>query len=326
MVRDRVPVSDTPIRVGRALDNELILEDPYADGVHARIARDAVGRVVIEDLGSLNGLATADGARHPSIEARHDTRVRIGRTHLRFRDPSVPVEPALRDEGPVAGRLVVASVPDGPGWRQHAPLLDRTEGRAGIVAGGIALVALTSWLASYEGSTGSAVLGAVVAFLVLGSMWAGAWAVASRVAVGRFHFLGHFAVLTVVTAAAILYAEFAGWAAFLLPDSGFLALLGTVFLLALLAWWIARHLALSSKLSPRRRWTAGVTVSALLGFTVAMFAWIGMDTFTDVPVFDGTIKPLPSAWVPAMSPERFDDVVADLQADVDGHMEGGEDL
>jgi pSer/pThr/pTyr-binding forkhead associated (FHA) protein len=44
-----------PATVGRALDNELVFDDPSLSRKHARITREGPGRLAVEDLGSSNG-------------------------------------------------------------------------------------------------------------------------------------------------------------------------------------------------------------------------------------------------------------------------------
>jgi pSer/pThr/pTyr-binding forkhead associated (FHA) protein len=45
----------TPCTVGRALDNEIVFDDPSLSRKHARLSREGPGRIVLEDLGSSNG-------------------------------------------------------------------------------------------------------------------------------------------------------------------------------------------------------------------------------------------------------------------------------
>jgi pSer/pThr/pTyr-binding forkhead associated (FHA) protein len=44
-----------PCTVGRALDNEIVFDDPSLSRKHARVAREGMGRISVEDLGSSNG-------------------------------------------------------------------------------------------------------------------------------------------------------------------------------------------------------------------------------------------------------------------------------
>jgi hypothetical protein len=102
-VRSRTRLDALPLVLGRGLDNDLVLDDPYVDPRHARIAADETGGLVLEDLGSLNGLVAGDGlGRTHRLPLRPRLEVRVGRTTLRFRDSAEPVPAALPDVSPLA--------------------------------------------------------------------------------------------------------------------------------------------------------------------------------------------------------------------------------
>ena len=52
----RLRVETLPLTIGRDLGNDVQLDDPYVCPQHARIVRDPDGRLVVEDLSSVNGL------------------------------------------------------------------------------------------------------------------------------------------------------------------------------------------------------------------------------------------------------------------------------
>jgi hypothetical protein len=84
---------DPEITVGRAFDNDVILEDPYVSPHHLRLTKTSDGWQV-DDLESLNGLrrdVSAGGAG----PLRSGESVRIGNTVLRVYDESHPVDAAL---------------------------------------------------------------------------------------------------------------------------------------------------------------------------------------------------------------------------------------
>ncbi|HEV2148502.1 MAG TPA: FHA domain-containing protein, partial [Longimicrobiaceae bacterium] len=69
--RTRLRLGSLPLTVGRGPGNDLILDDPYVDGRHARIGPDEAGVLVVEDLGSVNGLVTPGRpGRAARVEAR----------------------------------------------------------------------------------------------------------------------------------------------------------------------------------------------------------------------------------------------------------------
>ena len=56
-------VPDRTVRVGRASDNDVVLDDPSVSAHHARVLLDRFGHGVVEDLGSTNGVAVGNLAR-----------------------------------------------------------------------------------------------------------------------------------------------------------------------------------------------------------------------------------------------------------------------
>lgn len=302
--RTRLIVDALPLGVGRALDNDLILDDPYVDAHHARIARDAEGNVILEDLGSVNGLSLAgSGERLPRVPARPGTRLRLGRTTLRFRDTAEPVPPALPDGAgqPAVGRKWLAT----------------GRGQAAVIAAAVGMAALYAWLGSYERSGGTDALAGALAILVMGAMWAGAWAAVGRVVAHRFAFTAHLAVLSAALIAAMAFFTADAWVTFLFPENPLSVPIGTVFMLAWLSVLLVAHLALASNLPRRSRWRAGIGTGAIFGLLVLVFGFIGDDGFTDVPSFPGVLKPLPVAFLPTMTPEELVEDLDGLREELD---------
>ena len=85
-----------PIRVGRAYDNDFILDDEYAAAHHAVIEAGPDGALVMRDLGTLNGL-NHNRRRLQQLTLTGDTVVRMGHTSLRVRAADFPVPAELRD-------------------------------------------------------------------------------------------------------------------------------------------------------------------------------------------------------------------------------------
>jgi len=93
-VTARVPVEGDEARIGRAFDNDVVVDDPHVAPHHVRIRRGEDGELVAEDLGTLNGLLPEHGARRvPTLALAKAPGFRIGRTTLRVRDARHPVAP-----------------------------------------------------------------------------------------------------------------------------------------------------------------------------------------------------------------------------------------
>jgi hypothetical protein len=311
-VRARHRLDALPLTVGRGLGNDVILDDPYVDARHARIALDDAGALSIEDLGSVNGLvANGEGRQHERVALQPGAEVRVGRTVLRVRDPDEPVPAALVDV-PAPGPAT-RSAPLGARLRW----LETTPGRLLIAGAATAAVAAYSWSDSVMASAASDVVAGTLAFAIMAAIWAGIWAIASRVSVHRFHFVGHFAVISAIAVAGLGWTILDEWLSFYFPDSTLVVvvstLLGCVLMTVLVAW----HLALSSTMPGRRRWRAGVIVTSALLAIGTLLAITGDDSFTDIPSFSGVVKPVSPGWVPTATVEDFGGVMRDLKDDVD---------
>ena len=304
-VRARHGIDTATVSVGRGWDHDVVLDDPYVDVRHARIAFDEAGAPVIDDLGSVNGLVGPDRTRASRIALRPGTVVRVGRTRLRFQDTDAPLPPALADPHLLTGRFRLPAW-TGTVWAQ-----------LGVLGVAAAMVAWTTWLGTYRDDSATATMGGVLAFLAIVTPWAGIWAIASRIVVQRFRFLAHVAVASLVTVAGIVYARAGAWGTFVFPDSPLADPLSVTLALLIVAALIAFHLALASHLPARRRWGAGVATAAVIFAIGLAFTLADDDAFTDVPEFAGVLRPLPVGLLPTGTAQDFGAVAEDLRREVD---------
>jgi putative peptide zinc metalloprotease protein len=90
-------------RIGRLMDNDIVIFDELASRHHAVISRDAEGHYLAEDLHSTNG-TSLNGERLTSpVSIKSGDELRIGRTTIRFEestvlDPSLASTPLRPDE------------------------------------------------------------------------------------------------------------------------------------------------------------------------------------------------------------------------------------
>ena len=306
-VRVRRRLDAGPVTLGRGYDNDIVLDDAYADARHARIVSDETGALVIEDLGSVNALFRPGpgGARQTRVVVHPDLEVRVGRTRLRFRDSDAPLPPALPDLPTSAGRM------PRPRW------VGTWWGQLGVTVVATAALGWIAWLGNYTASPGSEVASTTLGILLIAALWAGIWAVASRIVVQRFRFLGHLAVVSAMTLGGFVLVAADEWVTFLFPDSAWKNLLAGVAGFFMIATLVAGHLALSSTMPRHRRWTAGFVTCAVLFAIGAVFTLVEDQSFSDVPAFSATLKPFPARWLPTATVEEFGLVEDDLKGQVD---------
>jgi Inner membrane component of T3SS, cytoplasmic domain len=245
-VAARFRIVGTEARIGRAYTNDVIVDDPYVAPEHLRLFRDEAGGLVVEDMGTANGVHL-DGSKQRLARVMVDGRqpIRIGQTYLRIREGSFAVEPE---------RI-------GRAERHALPLA-----LAAILS--VALVAIDevrTWLnqtSEVQPTTYLApVLGVVIAVLA----WAGMWALLSRIFSGRSFFLRHLLITLAGGFVISLYNEIAQFSAYALSWTAPLTYsFGPIWLIIAVMCFL--HL---TKIGPPRPWLKGSIVAALLVLAVA---------------------------------------------------------
>jgi pSer/pThr/pTyr-binding forkhead associated (FHA) protein len=164
-VRERIEAPEA--HIGRAFDNDVVIDDVHVAPHHLRIYRGEDGELVAEDLGTLNGLFPEHGAKPVStLSLAKEPGIRIGRTTLRVHDSAHPV---------AAERLLTPP-------RAHA----RWASGLGISLL-FALLAL-QWLNLTAEPSASQMLLPLLGFVTILALWTSLWAMLSRVFFGQARF------------------------------------------------------------------------------------------------------------------------------------------
>jgi hypothetical protein len=164
---------DEDARIGRAYDNDVVLDDPYVAPHHLRLVRDDAGALFAEDLGSVNGLYAADSDDRQARVALDGLRIlRVGRTLLRIRSPGFEVAPER-----AAGKVVRV-------W----PAI------VGLACSVVVLAALTLWLNETRESQPSRYILPLLAVVMAVLVWTTGWAVLSRIFTGVAQFDRHLLI------------------------------------------------------------------------------------------------------------------------------------
>ena len=170
----RTKVTHLPIRIGRAYDNDIILDDPHTAAHHAQIELNQLDELIISDKGSYNGITLAN-TREQFFVVDGDHIYRLGRTRLRIR---------------TADYQVAAEVTDSTNHRWEGLLPALT---------GLSLVVITSllsiWLADLNQGTLSKYLLELVSIVGFAIGWSGVWALFSKLLSGHARFGRHLFIV-----------------------------------------------------------------------------------------------------------------------------------
>jgi hypothetical protein len=244
-VAHRVPVTRWPVSVGRALDCDVVLDDPHAAPRHAVIEDAAAGGRPLLRVGDtrngvrLGGRLLAAGASAPLPAG---AAWQVGRSSLRLRlvDDPLPAE---------------------------LPLAAPSPARARVLAAGLLLLLLwlaaTHWLESDPDDPLGDYLPVLVTTPMMLFGWCFVWALGSKVFVRHFDFPSHLRLALSVLLAALVLGALLPMAAF---ATSWVALVraGELLTLALGCGLVFGHLALILP-SRRRALAAGFATMFVVG-------------------------------------------------------------
>jgi len=170
-----VDVRHWPLTLGRALDNDVVIDDPHVAAFHAQLLQGDDGTVRLLPLQTLNGVRI-DGQRASTQTALPPggAELQIGSTRLRLR---------------LAGEVLAPELPLAPGGGTGllTPLL--------LAAAVLALLLAEHWISLDPGADYSAWLPTALGLPVALAAWCGLWALMSKLFQHRFDFGGHLRIV-----------------------------------------------------------------------------------------------------------------------------------
>ncbi len=294
----RHAVARLPATIGRAYDNDVILDDQYAAPHHLRLERGESGELVLIDLDSRNGLFALDPTtRIVRATARPDARFRVGHTQLRIRPRSYAV-PAERKDA--------AHTP----WHRKPLVL------AGLYLAAVACVLLYRFTSTIE-HIEPPKLAMPAVWVTLGvCVWASAWAFVGKALAARGNFVAHVSIALAALVLVLVAATLGGYAAFAFSSSVIDE--GTIVpVAAVAAWALYQHLALVSR---QRRRTLALAAFGIVVSAVGVLSLVDLANQNDQPgrmAFLKEIKSPAVRLVPGASPEAFFAAAQGLKPKVD---------
>lgn len=196
-VLHRSKVTHLPITIGRAYDNDIILDDPHTAAHHAQIELNQLNELIIADLGSYNGITHANtraNTRENFFVVDGDKIYRLGHTRLRIR---------------TADYQVAAEVTDltNHHWEGLLPALT---GLALLLVTGL----MSTWLADLNQGTLSKYLLELVSVFGFAIGWSGIWALFGKLFTGHARFGRHLFIASAGLALLELWEHLSGVVAY----------------------------------------------------------------------------------------------------------------
>jgi hypothetical protein len=299
-VSQRFPVQSLPLTLGRAYTNHVILDDPFVCPVHLSIGYDENGRLQARDVGTVNGLREIAGGRPvPSLVLASGSEFQIGHTRLRYCETAHSVAPAVVDRPGIMTWFTSPAV--------------------GLASGFVLLGVLmvSSFFGGYERLNIARSLSEALMTSSMVLVWAGLWALVSRIVLNRFHYGQHFVLACAAIIVSLMVSTAAEWIEFIFPTSQALwvtAIAGSGLILGSLVYG---HLGLASSMRLRSRLGAGLAVSVVVIGLGVMADYDHRRSFSTVMEYSAILKPIEPALLPTTTMDRFIDGTHHLKKELD---------
>jgi hypothetical protein len=182
LVRQTFTVPHWPLRIGRALDNDLVLSDPHVAAHHLSIAEDD-GGLSLTVADTLNGVQLGrrrlrSGEQAALASTGEAIELHAGRTHLRLRLPGHTL----------AHELAIAPIASIASFRRRIATLVLA---ALVLLGGLLF---GSYLNTDPDGLTRAIGSALLSALVGAALWCGFWAMLSKIFTHHARFGWHLRV------------------------------------------------------------------------------------------------------------------------------------
>lgn len=279
-VHERHKLTHFPATLGRAYDCDLILHDDFVSPQHARLSLDENGALRLTDLDSVNGTYLLPQAQAlTTLVLDTETMLRIGHTLIRLRRTDFALAPTRLDTL-FNSRFTHFFTSTTTLWIAVLLLLS--------------LLGLNSYQSSAQAKTLSQLLLENIEIVVLVPLWAGVWALLSRIFVHHAAYVSHALIACLGVVAYLCINNLVEYYAF-----GFSALLAAdVLLHGLLGLLVCAvlygHLRFTTLFAPRRIGLIALTIA------VSLVSLSGFTTYVQGLEFNDTL-PYP----PELKPPQF---------------------
>lgn len=288
-VHERIKLTQFPAVLGRGYDSDLIMSDEFVSAHHMRIAQDDAGEFILTDLDTENGSYLLPKMRPvKTLTLGADTLLRLGHTLVRLRRPDYAIAPPNIDT--LARNRFAFFFTSGVTLAFLALLM-------------LSMLALNAYQSSAQQMKLSKLVLEILEIAALAPVWAGLWAILSRVFAHHAAYISHAVIACLaiigffITDTLVEYYAF-GFSAQMSADILFHLLFGLLAFAVLYG-----HLRFATLLVPKQ---AGIVAFAT---AAALVALSGFTTYVQGLDFNDTL-PYP----PELKPSQFR-VVAEKSLD-----------
>lgn len=263
------------IKIGRGLDNDLIVNDPFVSSCHL-VLRFKENGWRMEDQNSVNGVFVKKISKVVrEAELLSGDEIKIGKTKIRIFNEGHPVGAAK----PMEFR------------NAFLKSIDNYKSLYIILLALIGISAMLDYLMSFEKLTLGHLLIMPVGILICCLIWASIWAFIGRVCLHKANLKLHMTICCFFTILIFLVGDILRIFDYLSSHMLLVVLIDAFISAALFALLLMGHLAVSTNLSFKTRTISSIGITSTVLFIVFLGYLSFKDEFHLDPIWDATLKP-----------------------------------
>ena len=275
-VKHRQIVTQFPCRIGRAYDNDIILDDPHISPNHISLEKSAEGYRAV-DLDSENGTFSLHPlTRHSEHPIRDNSRVRIGHTDIRFLFTDHEIPETITDHNKPSRLMILITT----GFM--FPLIWTCI---------LAVFIFDNYLSSAEPVTINTHVRVALPILIFVTSWAVGWSIISKIVTHRFYFIYHAIWIGLILLISFSLENFYAFVEFSLSIDNaqvYLTLLTDFILISALLFG---HLRYSTSMTHRNAKRIAITAAVVLTMFIELNDIAESVDFSNRPAFSSILKP-----------------------------------
>lgn len=275
-VIERIRLEQRHFTVGRGFDNDVILTDEFVSTAHLQISV-TDSQFLIRDHGSTNGFFHGKD-HHAKGEAlvNSEAIIKVGQTRFRLHHAHARLDKTLRDRVLQADKF----------WSSN---------HKGILLSSLlvllGLYAFDVYLETPTALNFPRIVGEMLMGLTMVIVWAGVWALFTKLMTNRFSFFQHAGIFIIANVGLMLLTHALSYGFYALNWDAYITHVLTGMLVLVVAWLIYRHLGVSTELAHGTRCFIGSAL-AILGAVIFLLDEEVLDeTFNPAPDYTLLLKP-----------------------------------
>ena len=288
-VVQRMEVDQNVLTIGRAYDNDIILDDNYVCPKHVSVMIQG-GSLIVNDHDSVNGISQNKYYfKGGKLKLSSNETFKIGHTTIRYRAANTPLNPTKID------RHIRNSF-----WSLQNPMLITLA--CFVLLGFIVQEALFT---QTEETDKIKIMADSMPAAMTVIAWAGFWSLFGKLMIDKLSFFTHLGIFSVANVGFYLISIILGYAFYAFGLDSFYSTIFTILVACVVLWMLFTHMGYSTKMPPRSMLAVSVLLTMIGTGFYLLQSHVLQSEFNYLPSYEVILKSPDYNYVSGDSLENF---------------------